>query len=118
MIWSFTAKHGSPSSQINTYTIERRRSNIEVEEMSTGMCLFRTYHWRRIGEARTPQNTDNKGLQNTSNKERSPCIPGSDCRRFIPCYSEIAKPLTDLTRKLLPEKVAWSIQCQEAFEEL
>ena len=39
-------------------------------------------------------------------------------RRFIPCYSEIAKPLTDLTRKLLPEKVAWSIQCQEAFEKL
>lgn len=36
------------------------------------------------------------------------------CRRFIPQFSEIASPLTELTKK--GRKFAWSLECQEAFE--
>ena len=36
-------------------------------------------------------------------------------RRFVPSYSTIAAPLTDLTKKGRPDKVDWSAECQEAF---
>lgn len=37
-------------------------------------------------------------------------------RRFIPQFSEIASPLTELTKK--GRKFTWSLECQEAFEKL
>lgn len=36
-------------------------------------------------------------------------------RRFVPDYSTIAKPLTDLTKKNLPRQVLWSPACEAAF---
>ena len=39
-------------------------------------------------------------------------------RRFIPGYSSIAAPLTDLTKKYAPTKVAWSEACATAFRKL
>ena len=39
-------------------------------------------------------------------------------RRFIPRYSSISTPLTDLTKKSLPFKVQWTRQCEEAFIKL
>ena len=39
-------------------------------------------------------------------------------RRFIPRYAEDAKPLTDLTKKLLPERVRWTEDCERAFRTL
>ena len=39
-------------------------------------------------------------------------------RRFIPRYSSISIPLTDLTKKNLPFKVQWTRQCEEAFIKL
>ena len=39
-------------------------------------------------------------------------------QKFIPEYNSIAAPLTDLTRKNLPEKVTWSTECQLAFDQL
>ena len=39
-------------------------------------------------------------------------------RRFIPEYSSIAAPLTDLTKKSSPNQVVWSAQCDEAFVRL
>ena len=39
-------------------------------------------------------------------------------RRFIPNFASIAVPLTDLTRKSEPEKLAWTPKCSEAFEKL
>ena len=36
-------------------------------------------------------------------------------RRFINNYASVAIPLTDLTRKSLPDKVAWSDKCESAF---
>ena len=39
-------------------------------------------------------------------------------RRFIPDYSAIATPLTDLTRKFSPNVVVWDEKCAEAFERL
>ena len=36
-------------------------------------------------------------------------------QRFIPNFAEKAKPLTDLTKKGLPEKVSWTPLCQSAF---
>ncbi len=39
-------------------------------------------------------------------------------RRFIPNYSTTTKPLTDLTKKSLPERVNWTNDCQQAFEKL
>ena len=37
-------------------------------------------------------------------------------RKFIPKYSDIAHPLTNLTRKDIP--IEWSKACQAAFEML
>ena len=36
-------------------------------------------------------------------------------RRFIPDYSSISAPLTDLTRKVAPNQVLWSAKCDQAF---
>ena len=37
---------------------------------------------------------------------------------FIPSYSSIAAPLTDLTKKCAPNSVTWTDSCERAFEEL
>nr|XP_061779417.1 uncharacterized protein LOC133570739 [Nerophis lumbriciformis] len=37
-------------------------------------------------------------------------------RRFIPRFLDLTSPLTDLTRKVAPELVQWSEQCQRVFE--
>ena len=39
-------------------------------------------------------------------------------RKFIPDYSTIATPLTDLTRKRGPNSIVWSADCETAFGEL
>ena len=39
-------------------------------------------------------------------------------RCFIPSYSSIAAPLTDLTKKCAPNSVTWTDSCERAFEEL
>ncbi|CAM5146436.1 unnamed protein product [Natator depressus] len=40
------------------------------------------------------------------------------CRRFVPQYSQIAAPLTDLTKKKQPNAVQWTEECQKAFNQL
>ena len=37
-------------------------------------------------------------------------------RRFIPAFSELTSPLTDLTRKGASDPVQWMELCQRAFE--
>ncbi|GFO17252.1 hypothetical protein PoB_004375700 [Plakobranchus ocellatus] len=37
-------------------------------------------------------------------------------RSFIPNFSDITRPLTELVRKNLPDKVVWSDECQTAFK--
>ena len=39
-------------------------------------------------------------------------------RCFIRDYATIAQPLTDLTKKGVPEEVPWSMPCEEAFRKL
>ena len=39
-------------------------------------------------------------------------------RKFIPSYSSVASPLTDLTRKCMPNQVVWTPECAAAFEKL
>uniref|UniRef100_A0A8C5M4A9 Reverse transcriptase/retrotransposon-derived protein RNase H-like domain-containing protein n=1 Tax=Leptobrachium leishanense TaxID=445787 RepID=A0A8C5M4A9_9ANUR len=39
-------------------------------------------------------------------------------RKFVPHYSDLAKPLTDLTKKSLPRQVLWSPECEQAFQRL
>ncbi|CAI5799280.1 Hypothetical predicted protein [Podarcis lilfordi] len=39
-------------------------------------------------------------------------------RKFIPKFSELAAPLSDLTRKKEPDKVKWTAACQQAFDAL
>ena len=39
-------------------------------------------------------------------------------RRFIPRYATLALPLTDMTKKDEPNKVAWSVECGVAFQAL
>ena len=39
-------------------------------------------------------------------------------RKFIPHYSTIACPLTDLIRKSMPNQVIWSAECEEDFRKL
>uniref|UniRef100_A0A8C5MES4 Reverse transcriptase/retrotransposon-derived protein RNase H-like domain-containing protein n=1 Tax=Leptobrachium leishanense TaxID=445787 RepID=A0A8C5MES4_9ANUR len=39
-------------------------------------------------------------------------------RKFVPHYSDLAKPLTDLTKKSLPRQVLWSPECEQAFQQL
>ncbi|KAI2644034.1 Retrovirus-related Pol polyprotein from transposon 17.6 [Labeo rohita] len=40
------------------------------------------------------------------------------CRCFIPNFSSLAAPLTDLTRKGQPEKVCWTTPAEEAFTQI
>ena len=37
-------------------------------------------------------------------------------QKFIPRFNIIATPLSELTRKNLPDKVIWTPQCEEAFQ--
>jgi len=37
-------------------------------------------------------------------------------RRFIPAFSELTSPLTDLNRKGASDPVQWTERCQLAFE--
>nr|XP_008105066.1 PREDICTED: uncharacterized protein LOC100554808 [Anolis carolinensis] len=39
-------------------------------------------------------------------------------RKFIPSFSTLAAPLTDLTRKNCPNQVIWSPECQKSMEQL
>ncbi|CAM5125559.1 unnamed protein product [Natator depressus] len=39
-------------------------------------------------------------------------------RRFVPHFSAIATPITELCKKGKPDKVVWTKQCQEAFRAL
>ncbi|XP_078248527.1 uncharacterized protein LOC144588886 [Pogona vitticeps] len=39
-------------------------------------------------------------------------------RKFIPRFSEIAAPLTDLTRKKADDRITWTSDCEEAFQRL
>ena len=39
-------------------------------------------------------------------------------RMFIPNYSAMAAPLTDLTKKNIPTKVPWTSYCDSAFQAL
>ncbi|XP_078239148.1 uncharacterized protein LOC144585818 [Pogona vitticeps] len=39
-------------------------------------------------------------------------------RKFIPRFSEIAAPLTDLTRKKADDRIPWTSDCEEAFQRL
>ncbi|CAM5097462.1 unnamed protein product [Natator depressus] len=39
-------------------------------------------------------------------------------RQFVPQYSQIAAPLTDLTKKKQPNAVQWIEECQKAFNQL
>ncbi|KAI7808673.1 hypothetical protein IRJ41_011194 [Triplophysa rosa] len=39
-------------------------------------------------------------------------------RRFVPNYSDLTSPLTDLTKKEAPDPVQWSEKCQQAFSQV
>ncbi|XP_039513052.1 uncharacterized protein LOC120468602 [Pimephales promelas] len=39
-------------------------------------------------------------------------------RRFVPNYSDLASPLTDLTKKGAPDTIQWTEQCQWAFTQI
>ncbi|XP_078240057.1 uncharacterized protein LOC144586137 [Pogona vitticeps] len=39
-------------------------------------------------------------------------------RKFIPRFSEIAAPLTDLTRKTAEDRIPWTSDCEAAFQRL
>ncbi|XP_078240664.1 uncharacterized protein LOC144586383 [Pogona vitticeps] len=39
-------------------------------------------------------------------------------RKFIPRFSELAAPLTDLTRKKADDRIPWTSDCEEAFQRL
>ncbi|XP_078248376.1 uncharacterized protein LOC144588813 [Pogona vitticeps] len=39
-------------------------------------------------------------------------------RKFIPRFSEIAAPLTDLTRKTADDRIPWTSDCEAAFQRL
>uniref|UniRef100_A0A8C2BR64 Gypsy retrotransposon integrase-like protein 1 n=1 Tax=Cyprinus carpio TaxID=7962 RepID=A0A8C2BR64_CYPCA len=39
-------------------------------------------------------------------------------RRFIPNYSDLTSPLTDLTKKEVPDTVQWTEPCQQAFTQV
>ncbi len=39
-------------------------------------------------------------------------------RRFIPDYSELTSPLTDLTKKEVPDTVPWTERCQQVFTQV
>ena len=44
-------------------------------------------------------------------------LTGYYCR-FIPDYATVAAPLTGLTKKSYPNKVAWDAKCRDTFERL
>ncbi|CAI5771464.1 Hypothetical predicted protein [Podarcis lilfordi] len=57
-------------------------------------------------------------LLETKKKVRAFLGLASYYRKFIPKFSEIAVPLSDLTRKKEPDMVNWTAACQRAFDAL
>ena len=55
---------------------------------------------------------------NTKKEVQSICGLLNYYRKFVPNYAEIARPLTDLTRKGKPNKVTWTAECEQSFVQL
>ena len=45
-------------------------------------------------------------------------MAGACCRRFIENYATLAVPLTDLTKKSMPDSVVWTAECEASFKSL
>ena len=93
-----------------------------------GKCNFAThectYLGHTIGNGSTkPEKSKVENIQNypvPTNKKAVRAYLGLTgyYRRFIPNYADVAQPLTDLTKKKLPDRVNWTEECQQAFESL
>ncbi|XP_078236495.1 uncharacterized protein LOC144584362 [Pogona vitticeps] len=55
---------------------------------------------------------------NTKKKDKSFLGLVGYYRKFIPRFSEMATPLTDLTRKKTDDRIPWTSDCEEAFRRL
>ncbi len=64
------------------------------------------------------QSQCHRKLSHTSDKERTPLLPGHGRILFCFCrnFSDVVKPLTDDLRKAVP--FVWSALCQVAFDSL
>ena len=91
-------------------------------------CLFGmqecTYLGHTIGngttrpEQKKVETIVNYPVPKTKSAERTYLGLTGYYQKFIPNYASVAKPLTDLTRKLLPDQVNWTPVCQKAYEQL
>ena len=77
--------------------------------MGGGEVYPETKKIKAVQEFKTPQ---------TKKEVRSFLGLSGYYRRFIPDYSTIAAPLTDLTQKRKPSIVTWSPECEDAFNRL
>ena len=123
-VWMFTSDWESHLRTVREVFTRLRQAGLTVKPSK---CLFGTDKVECLGHT-----ISGKGLE--PNQEKIQSIVGAErpttkkqirsflgmvgfYRRFIPRFSAIASPLTDLTKKGCPNKIKdWSHECEAAFE--
>ena len=97
-------------------TVKRKKCQFAMAE-----CV---YLGHRVGSGKVrPEDLKIKAIQDfdipiTKRQVRSFLDLAGYYRKFIPHYSSLAAPLTDLTRKVAPNEVVWNTTCERAFQAL
>lgn len=97
-------------------TVKRKKCQFAMAE-----CV---YLGHRVGSGKVrPEDLKIKAIQDfdipiTKRQVRSFLGLAGYYRKFIPHYSSLAAPLTDLTRKVAPNEVVWNTTCERAFQAL
>ena len=79
-------------------------------------------HWKRSDQTWKQQDKGYNQLPHPKDEERSQIILWADWLGYYWCfikdYATKAKPLSNLTKKMLPEKEIWTPECQKAIGSL
>ena len=76
--------------------------------------LFRPCGWQWQGESRPTESSCSREFSTTTDKETHQIVSWID--GILPqVHQRIATPLSDLTKKSLPDKIQWNDNCEQAF---
>ncbi|CAM5174234.1 unnamed protein product [Eretmochelys imbricata] len=96
---------------------------VKAEKCKVGMVEV-SYLGHQVGSGRLkPEPAKVEGIRDWpgphTKKQVQAFIGMAGCyRRFVPHFSSVATPITELCKKGKPDKVVWTEQCQEAFRAL
>ena len=112
-----------PTSAAGPATYPGGMTNTTTKEVSVwhvGLRLPRSYHWQWTSTTGGAEGQRCSGFSQPRTKKDVLSFLGLTgyYRRFIPRYATLALPLTDMTKKDEPNKVAWLVECGVAFQAL